>query len=77
MTKNLTLQVLEAKHWDLVQQRMTAMAEAAEKALPQQRLAVINNFNNDPFWEARFDEVAEQIRAIDPNHSFLPENNPE
>ena len=74
---NLTIQVLEAKHWDLVQQRINAMAEAAKTVDPRQHPALIEHFNNDPFWETRFDEIADQIRAIDPNHSFLPENNPE
>ena len=74
---SLTLQVLEAKHWDLVQKRMNAMAEAAEKLPPQLRLGVINNFNKDPYWEKQFDDLAAQIRELDPNHSFLPENNPE
>ena len=77
MTPSFTLQVLEAKHWDLVQKRMNAMAEAAEKLPPEQRLSVINSFNNSPEWEKQFDELAAQIRALDPHHSFLPENNPE
>lgn len=77
MTPSFTLQVLEAKHWDLVEKRMNAMAEAAEKLPPNERLSVINSFNEDPHWEKQFDELAAQIRALDPNHSFLPENNPE
>lgn len=74
---SLTLQVLEAKHWDLVQKRMNAMAEAVEKLPKEQRLSAINSFNNDPYWEELFEELAIQIRRLDPNHSFLPENNPE
>jgi hypothetical protein len=77
MTKNLTIQVLEAKHWALVKERMNALAETCEKADPRQRSAIIERFNVDPFYENRFDEIAAQIRELDPNHSFLPENNPE
>ena len=77
MTPSFSIQVLEAKHWDLVQQRINAMAEAAKACPPNQHPALIERFNSDPFWEARFDEIADQIRKLDPNHSFLPENNPE
>ena len=73
--KNLTLQVLEAKHWALVDERMAALQEAVNKADPRQRSAIIQRFNCDPFYENRFDEIAAQIRELDPNHPLLPENN--
>ena len=69
-----TLTTLENRHWALANERMTALSEACEKADPRQRLAIIERFNSDPYWENQFDDLADQIRELDPNHSFLPEN---
>ncbi len=76
MTPSFTVQVLEAKHWDLVQKRMNALAKVCEAADKRQWHAIIERFNADPYWEKQFDDIAAQIRELDPNHSFLPENNP-
>ena len=77
MNRKLTLEVLEAKHWALANKRAEALAEAVARVPRMAMHAVIEKYNTDPYWEDQFDEIADQIREIDPYHSFLPENNPE
>ena len=73
----MNISTLEAKHWALVNERLAAFDKATEGVDPRQWPAISERFNSDPYWENRFDEIAAEIRELDPNHSFLPENNPE
>ena len=41
---------------------------------PQLRHGMIHALNIDPFWEAIFDGMEKELRALDPDHEYLPEN---
>ena len=71
------LRALERRHWALVRERTQALSKAVERVDPATQLKIIERFNVDPYYENQFDDIAIQIRELDPNHSFLPENNPE
>jgi len=61
--------------WDkLAWKRRDALAAALKDVLPVQRTAVIQQFNEDRYWEDQFDELALQIRVLDADHEYLPEN---
>ena len=61
--------------WDkLSWERMDALAAAMKDVLPVQRTAVIEQFNESRYYEDQFDELEMKIRALDPDHEYLPEN---
>ena len=54
---------------------VTALAKACEHAHANAKLNLINLFNADPYWEGQLDDIAAEIRELDPDHPLLPENN--
>ena len=70
-----TIKTLENRHWAVVRDRMTALSDAIKGADPATQLSLIERFNVDPYWEGQLDEIAAEIRELDPLHSYLPENN--
>ena len=54
--------------------RLTETNHIAQMFPKEQQVAVVTSLNDDPFWESIFDGLEAQIRAIDPDHEYLPEN---
>lgn len=77
MTYDLDIKRLETRHWEVVERRTNALAKACEHAHPNAKLNLIRLFNEDPYWEGLLNDIAAEIRELDPDHPFLPENNPE
>ena len=66
------------KRWDLIQKaRLQEMNLLIHEVPGNMQLAAVQALNIDPFWEGLFDELETQLRGLDPDHSYLPENNPE
>ena len=74
MTNQERIEEIENKWMDLMDIRIAALEEASTKVLPQQRLALIEQHNNNPYWEKQFDAMEEELRQLDKSHSFLREN---
>ena len=67
---------LFTKRWDVLQEaRLKEMKQISEKVDPRQHVALIQHLNSDPFWEHSFDILEGALRELDPDHSYLPENN--
>ena len=63
------------KRWDcIIVARHLELQDLHESTIPQARLSVIQQHNEDPFWENIFDLLEGQLRELDPNHEYLPEN---
>ena len=77
MTYDLDIKRLETRHWDVVKRRTVALAKACEHAHAQAKLNLIDLFNRDPFYENQLNDIAAEIRQLDPDHPLLPENNGE
>ena len=69
-----TIEQLEARWQELTDQRLNDLETAYNDAPPALRLAVIQAKNADPYYERQFDALEEQIRALDPDHHLLAEN---
>ena len=68
------LEKLEHEHTHLRLKRLMALNEAIEKADKHLHPSIIRDFNTSRHWEAKFEAVEKMIRALDPGHEFLPEN---
>ena len=75
MTTEL-LETLEARWEALVMKRQEAMREAMGTVSPAQRVAAIQQLNESRYYEDRFDELEMKIRVLDPDNTYLSENQP-
>ena len=77
MTYDLDIKRLETLHHKVVERRTNALARACENAHANAKFNLIQLFNADPYWENQLNDIADDIRRIDPDHYLLPENNNE
>ena len=63
------------QRWDLVQQaRLKEMQLITSRVHRDRRLAMVEALNTEPFWESLFDQMEKELRQLDPDHEYLPEN---
>lgn len=72
---DLALLHLENAHDALCDARLKALSKACEGASPSDSFQIIERFNSDPYWENQFADLEAEIRELDPDHEYLPENN--
>jgi len=73
-TNQLQIQAIEARWAELVQQRMEHANIVMETVNKEQRLAVIQELNENVGYERQFNAMEEQLRMLDPEHNYLEEN---
>jgi hypothetical protein len=74
MTDSQLIERLEAQWDQLMQKRHAALAVLIADTPKEHQHAIIQLHNEDPFWEGQFNSMESAIRALDPGHTFLPEN---
>ena len=66
---------LLTERWCCIQEaRLKEMQKITEKTEPNARHTLSGLLNGDPFWEHILDVLEKAIREIDPDPSFLTEN---
>ena len=74
MTTTEQIQAIETRWTELVQQRMEHANLVMNQVAREQRLAVIQELNENVGYERQFNAMEEQLRLLDPEHSYLEEN---
>ena len=74
MTNQQQIQDIETRWWRLVEQRQQHYNLVLNEVVPAQRLAVIEDLNQNVEYEKHFDAMEAHLRELDPQHDFLPEN---
>lgn len=61
------------RRWEiLLEARLIELRELGEELPAEQKMSLVRN--QDEFWNRIFDELDTQLRELNPNHEFLPEN---
>ena len=72
-TKQKILEI-ETAWWKLVELRQEHYNHVLSEVAKEQRLAVIEELNQNMEYEQLFDQMEGWLRKLDPNHSYLAEN---
>jgi NurA-like 5'-3' nuclease len=65
---------IETRWWRLVEQRQEHYNLVLNEVAKEYRMAVIEELNQSMDYEAKFDEMETELRALNPKHDFLKEN---
>ena len=68
------IKAIETRWAELVKHRMEHADFVLREVCREQRLAVIQELNENLRYEQHFEVMEEELRKLDPNHSYLEEN---